>query len=75
MDTPSLLEDDENMNSTEPDAVENLLIEYTRTETVDDISNTDLEKIKSLSFLKSEKERDLKNLFSEKRDETVDSRF
>ena len=35
----------------------------------------DLEKIKSLSFLKSEKERDLKNLFSEKRDETVDSSF
>ena len=47
MDTPSLLEDDENMNSTEPDAVENLLIEYPRTETVDDTSNTDLEKIKS----------------------------
>ena len=47
MDTPSLLEDDENMNSTEPDAVENLLIEYPRTESVDDTSNTDLEKIKS----------------------------
>ena len=46
-----LLKDDENMNSTDPDPVDNLLIEDPRTEPEEDLSKSNVEKSKSSETL------------------------